>query len=223
MWLRSRPCWHHKKSCPPNPSPLLIIPSKPASICPLFPFPTVSLSRFLSLFLLLSLPSGISSLLLSVQHFRGTLKLWNAYSGLLNAGMCTLLSNCGGQMFNYMWQAQQWGAMVYWPTKQHPALLRPPLILSPQTWEIVFLFFCFFLLVVFAKSILLEWVCWLKGRVRFETGSRLMGGSWEHLCRSVTSDKTMLISNLPFNLPFDSHVILQSKSSGGNKVSAVSD
>ncbi len=77
--------------------------------------PSVPLSyglalSFLSLFLLLSLPSGISSLLLSVQHFRGTLKLWNAYSGLLNAGMCTLLSNCGGQMFNYMWQAQQWGA-----------------------------------------------------------------------------------------------------------------
>lgn len=63
----------------------------------------------------------------------------------------------------------------------------------------------------------------MKGRVRFETGSWLKGGSWKHLCRSVTSDKTTLISNLPFDLPFDSHVTLQSERSGSNKVSAVSD
>lgn len=110
MWLRSKTLLTSQKPCPPDPSPLLIIPYEPASICPVFSFPAVSLSLFPSLSPLLSLPSGISSLLLSVQHFRGTLKLWNAYSGLLNAGMCTLLSNCGGQMFNYMWQAQQWGA-----------------------------------------------------------------------------------------------------------------
>lgn len=62
-----------------------------------------------------------------------------------------------------------------------------------------------------------------RKRVRFETGSVLKGGSREHLCRSATSDKTTLISNLPFDLPFDSHVASQRERSGGNEVSGVSD
>lgn len=77
--------------------------------------------------------------------------------------------------------------------------------------------FYVFLLQVFAESIPLGWVCRLK------TGSGLKGGSREHLCRSATSDKTTLISNLPFDLPFDSHVGLQRERSGGNEVSTVSD
>lgn len=39
--------------------------------------------------------------------FKGIGALWNAYSARPNTGMCTLLSNCVGQMFNYTWQAKQ--------------------------------------------------------------------------------------------------------------------
>lgn len=53
-------------------------------------------------------PPRISPFLLSAQQFlRELVALWNAYSGMPDTDVCTLRSNCGGQMFNYTWQAEQ--------------------------------------------------------------------------------------------------------------------